>query len=177
MPELVQCAQAAAGFSWSALMTGVVGIVGTIGGIVATNIGAGRRMRQQQTYEDSRRFHKERAELYGRVLALTQTFRLRAVDLKLAIRRPADDATVTRGWREVTATMVELRGIAKTAQLLGSPATQAAVKDLLFAAGELGKGAKADEAGDKALEEKLRSAESALQDAARGELVPVEEKT
>lgn len=175
MPVLVQCAPATASFPWSVVISGIVGVVGTIGGVIATNMGAGRRMRQQQNYEDSRRFHKERAELYGKLLGLTQTFRLRSIELRQILQGKKEDAT--SAWHALTATMRDLSEAAKTAQLLGGPATQDAADAVLSSAGELGKGSEADDAAFKALDTKFRSAEAKFREAARTELMPAENKT
>lgn len=139
---------------WAALISGVVGIAGIAGSILTArfaNRDAERRMRLQQEYEDGRRFHKERVELYGRVLGQAQTFRLKALELRQSLKGSGQTPI---GWAAMTAVMVELSGTGKMAQLLGNTNTKDAAEKFLNAAGALGKGVKADDAEFAKLEER-----------------------
>ncbi|HEY1890065.1 MAG TPA: hypothetical protein VGG63_06645 [Steroidobacteraceae bacterium] len=70
MPATVTATQ----IPWTAIV-GIAGIAGTVLATYLTNRSAAERVRLQQNYEDSRRFHAERRELYGKLLAQAQTCR------------------------------------------------------------------------------------------------------
>lgn len=65
---------AAAQIPWTAIV-GIAGIAGTVLTAYLSNRAAVQRMQLQQKYDDSRRFHAERRELYGKLLAQAQTCR------------------------------------------------------------------------------------------------------
>lgn len=162
---------------WPALISGVVGIAGvagTLAGIFLTNRVGELRVQMQQDHDDRCRFHNERVELYGRLLAASQTCRDAAASLSLHVdetegdveegaMRPLQDAI---GRVVIAGKMAEL--VASERVLLASIAlTNAAVVLAVPASWQ----------GDQGIEKyclELADAESDFSDAARSELLPAE---
>lgn len=72
---------AASSFPWTAVV-GIAGIAGTLLGSYLTNRAAEKRLLLEQAHNDRTRFHKERAELYGRLLSAAQACISAAIDIK-----------------------------------------------------------------------------------------------
>jgi len=150
--------------------TGIVGIAGIAGTVLVahlTNRAAERRMRLQQRYEDGRRFHKERGELYAKVLAASETARLKVVMIRLVRTNQSTDP-----WGELTPVMDQLNGATRATLLLGTTATQSAAANLLDAVIELTKHTKTEEAEFDEACRIHRAATSTFAEAARVELLP-----
>ena len=160
---------------------GLIGVaVGFTGSVLATHLtneAAERRLRIQLRDQDRTRFHKERAELYGKVLALSQTSRSKIVEYSIAHKNQDDESVSGQFLLSAISTMTELGATTKTVILLGAPETRDAASALFGAASEFfGKSHAPDEAVFEKANDMLREAEDAFADAARAELFPSEEK-
>lgn len=156
---------------WTALV-GIAGIAGSVLSAYFTNKAAERRVRLQQNYEDSRRFHAERRELYGKLLAQAQACREAAIknhkfenDLS---SDESDEALLTLSRDSFSA----LTLVGKQVQLIATAPTQKAADTLVTNATLLviraGKGKQEFDFDNK----KLREAEIAFVEACRAELLP-----
>lgn len=166
-------AAAAPEVPWSAVISGAVGIAGIAGSVLTaylTNKAAERRMRLQQDYEDGRRFHKERLELYGKLLAAVEAYRVRAIGLRVEHDKRAEDAR-KRGqlFEEMKLALSDLAGAAKAAELIGAPNTRKAASVILKPAAKLMSGALKSDEEFTGMLDKLREASTEFADAARAE--------
>lgn len=114
-----------------------MGIAGSVLTAYLTNRAAENRLRLEQDFEDSRRFHKERVELYGRVLALAQMCRTRILEGGIESEQDADKTIPENVWKIIMTAMADFTAAAKMVNLLGAPATRQAVATLIDAAHRL----------------------------------------
>jgi hypothetical protein len=160
--------------NWTAIV-GICGIVGSVLTGYLTNRDAEKRLRLQQEYEDRRRFHKERADLYGKLLGLCQTVRVRNFQARIEARHSPDKSTPESLWAPLMTAMTDFSATAKTVAFLGAPATRDAASKLLSVLSALfGLPRDAEDSKYEDLNQKLRDAESAFADAARAELLSEE---
>lgn len=158
---------------WTAIV-GIAGIAGTVIVAYLTNRAAERRMRLQQEYDDGRRFHNDRVELYGKLLAASQQCRAAAA----AIFRNPDEyrmRVVVNGEgeanRPLREAVSELSATARKAQLLAGSKAREAAETVITAAAILAVPAWTSEEEFDAQNQELAAAEEAFMEAARLELL------
>lgn len=158
--------------------TAIVGIAGILGSVLTgylTNKAAESRLLLQQDFEDRRRFHKERADLYGRVLGLAQICRVKIVEVRIAAKLAPNAGVPGEIWLPMTTAITDFSAAAKTVNFLGNPASRETASGLLDAVHQLfGRSRVAEDAEFDKLNQTLRNAETAFADAARAELMPAE---
>ena len=161
-------------FPWSAVISGAVGIAGIAGTVCAvllTNRAAERRVRLQQSYEDSRRFHAERRELFGKLLAQAQACREAAVGIRNHNSNPMTLVSTEQLMVPANSALSALSVTAKEVQLIATEQTEKSAGKLLEAAALLAVCSWRDEEEFKSHNHKLLDAETAFTEAARSELL------
>lgn len=167
------CVSSAAVFPWTAVV-GIAGILGTIGGVYLTNRAAERRLRAQQEHEDLTRFHKDRVELYAKLLGAVQSCRHAAATIQLLPPDKRKEYGERGDYEPFKAAVAELSTANNAVQLVASQSVRDAALSLVGDAALLAVVASADRQKFDSLNQKLAQSESDFSAAAREELLPKE---
>ena len=85
------CTAQASTVPWTAIV-GIAGILGTVLAAYLANVAAARRLSMEQLHEDKTRFHRERLDIYAKLLAASQSCRLAAVQCIHVFHRNGEDS-------------------------------------------------------------------------------------
>lgn len=164
-------------FPWSALFAIAGTVVGVLIGFFGSlrmsrdaNAAAMERLRLEQRQADRTRFHDLRVELYGMLLAASQSCRESAVALYHHIEEVQGDVedAALKGIRDAIS---NLSAVSKRVELVACAGTRVATDELVGAAAFLSVPAWADEKEFNSFNQKLGEAEKAFSEAARAELL------
>ena len=162
-------------FPWTVAVSGVVGIAGALLGALAQNRAAERRLGTEQQHSDRTRFHKERVEFYGTLLAAVQACRRAASDVQLLSPEERKEYGERGDYEPIKAAVMELNSANSAVQLIGSARVRAAAGQVVVDAVVLTVHASAEEDKFQAVNAQLSQSETAFAEASRDELLPKEE--
>jgi hypothetical protein len=163
-------------FPWTPIL-GIAGIIGTLLGGWLGNLYAEKRQRMSELHEDRTRFHKERIELYGKLLLASQSCRQAATAAArhfLGIPDDTTDAKQTAALEPIKASITQLSAVAKMVDLVASGDVRKAAEDLVGSAALLSVPGWKSESEFDGYNFALAEAETAFSDAARCEVLPPE---
>jgi hypothetical protein len=160
-------------FPWTAVV-GLAGIAGTLLGAYLSNKAAIKRLRIEQEHDDRTRFHRERAELYGKLLLAVQSCRRTAGDIQLLPLEKRKEYGEHGDYEPFKLVITELNTARNAVQLVSSSRVRESAEKVVIDAVVLTVGASAEEERFHTLNEKLSQSEAAFAEAARDELLPKE---